>query len=72
MKAWTWPSVCLFAILVAGIVLLYWRTDDPATRNTILGYFDTIVTFVAGAATGGALGAAAGFLRGRASVLRPT
>ena len=65
MSNWTWPAVVLIGILVAGIATLFAVAPDQATRDHILGYFDTLVAFVIGTVTGATAGSTIGFLRGR-------
>ncbi len=65
MKDFTWPSAFVFAIVVAGLVVLYGLSDDPVIRTRLIGHFDTIVPFIVGAAVGGSVGGAAGFARGK-------
>jgi bacteriorhodopsin len=65
MTDWKWPAVAAFGILVAAIVIMFGLANDEPTRTRLIGYLDTIVPFVVGAAAGGAAGGTVGFLRGR-------
>jgi hypothetical protein len=65
MKDWKWPAVVAFTVVVAGIVVMFGLTDDPPTRNHLIGYFDAIVPFIVGAAAGGTVGGAVGFAKGK-------
>lgn len=61
MGEWKWPSVVVFGIVVAAIVMLYWLSDDADTHTLLLGWAEKVLTFVIGAGAGGALG----YSRGR-------
>jgi len=65
MKDWTWPAVAALLVIVAGIVTMFGLTTDPAMRNHFVGYFDSIVPFVVGAAAGGITGFGTGFAKGK-------
>ncbi len=71
MKHLTWPAVAVFITVLAALATIFGLTDDPAMRQQILRYFDSIVPFIlgvgAGAATGGAAGYAGGFMKGHAT-----
>jgi hypothetical protein len=69
MIQWKWPFAVGFVVLVAGMVFMFVLVDDPTVRDRILGYFDSIVPFVVGAAAGGSVGGAVGYARG-AELLR--
>jgi hypothetical protein len=60
-KTWTWPAVAAFLILAGALVGLYALANDPAHRNHILGYMDTLVPFVVGAAAGALTGFSVGY-----------
>ena len=64
MKEWRWPFVAALAVVVTAIVVLFALADQPNLRQQLINYFDTIVPFVFGAAAGGAVGGATGYLRG--------
>jgi hypothetical protein len=71
MKHLTWPAVTVFITVLAALATIFGLTDDPAMRQQILRYFDSIVPFIlgvgAGAAAGGAAGYAGGFMKGHAT-----
>ena len=64
MKDLTWPGVVVFTGVVAAIVVMFGLANDDTTRKHLLGYFDTIVPFIVGAAAGAAAGGTVGFLKG--------
>ena len=65
MRTLTWQMVATLGIVVVGLVAMYGVTDDEAARMQLLGYFDNLVPFVVGAASGGAIAGTTGFLKGR-------
>jgi cysteine synthase len=65
MKEWKWPAVALVGLVLAAIVVMYGLTDDPTIRAHLVGYLDSIVPFIIGAATGGTVGGVAGYVKGR-------
>jgi hypothetical protein len=65
MKDWKWQAVVGFTVIVAAIVTMFGLTDNQGTRDHLIGYLDTLVPFVVGAAAGGTIGGTAGFARGR-------
>jgi hypothetical protein len=65
MTEWKWPFVVAFGIVVAAIVIFYIFAPDQATRDHMVGYMDTIVPFVVGAAVGGIGGGTVGYSRGK-------
>jgi len=71
MKHVTWPAVAVFITVLAALATIFGLSDDPAMRQQILHYFDSIVPFIlgvgAGAAAGGAGGYAGGFLKGHST-----
>jgi hypothetical protein len=71
MKHLTWPAVAIFITVLAALATIFGLSDDPAMRQQILRYFDSIVPFIlgvgAGAAAGGAGGYAGGFMKGHAT-----
>jgi hypothetical protein len=60
-----WPFVVVFVAVIGGIVTMFGLTDDSAVQNRLIGYMDAIVPFVVGAASGGSVGALAGFARAK-------
>jgi hypothetical protein len=67
MKDLTWPAVVVFIAVLAALVVMFGLAGDVALRNRILGYFDSIVPFIVGAAAGATVGYARGYTRGYAS-----
>jgi hypothetical protein len=71
MKELTLPGVVVFIAVLAALVIMFGLSDEATMRNHVLGYFDSIVPFILGAAAGAAVGGAVafrrGFLDGRAS-----
>jgi hypothetical protein len=65
MKDWKWPAVAALTVVVAAIVVMFGLTNDQTTRNHLVGYFDSIVPFVVGAAAGATVGGAVGFAKGK-------
>jgi hypothetical protein len=76
MKHITWPAVAVFITVLAALATIFGLTDDPAMRQQILRYFDSLVPFIlgigAGAAAGGAAGYASGFIKGNATAKAET
>lgn len=72
MKHFTWPAVVVFIAVLATLATIFGLDTDPAVRQRVLGYFDSVVPFIlgigAGAVGGGAGGFAAGLLRGQRNV----
>ena len=68
MQEWKWPSVVVFTVVVAAIVIMFGLTKDQAMREHLIGYLDAIVTFIVGAAAGGTVGGTIGFAMGRKSI----
>ena len=64
MKTWTWPIALIVIVLIAAIAIMFGAADDQATQQRLLDYFDTIVTFVVGAASGAAVGGTISFRAG--------
>jgi hypothetical protein len=56
MGSWRWPSVVVFGIIVAAIVMLFWLSDDADTHTLLLGWAEKVIMFAIGAGAGGALG----------------
>ncbi|MEJ2147729.1 MAG: hypothetical protein P8020_21635 [Acidobacteriota bacterium] len=65
MQDWKWPFVVGFAAVLAAIVFMFGLTEDQQIRNHLIGYLDSIVPFVIGAAAGGVVGGSVGFARGK-------
>ena len=65
MKEWTWPTVTIFGIIVAAIVIMFLSTDDSALQSRLVGYLDALVPFVVGAGAGAAVGGSVGYVRGK-------
>lgn len=57
----TWPAVAVIFVVVAFIVVTFWRTDDTNLQKQLVGYFDAVIPFIVGASAGGAFGTLAGF-----------
>ncbi len=64
MSNWTWPVALVLVVLIAAIAVMFGAADDQATQQRLLDYFDTIVTFVIGAASGAAVAGTIGFRAG--------
>ena len=64
MKTWTWPIALIVIVLIAAIAVMFGAADDQATQQRLLDNFDTIVTFVVGAASGAAVGGTISFRAG--------
>jgi hypothetical protein len=65
MKSWTWPAVILVAILVAAIAFFFGAAPDETTRDRVLGYFETLITFIIGTLTGAVSVSAVAYFNGR-------
>lgn len=71
MKDWKWPFAVAFIAVITAIVFMFGLTNDPEMREHMIGYLDTIVPFVIGAAAGGTVGGVAGFSKGMAERPKP-
>jgi hypothetical protein len=67
MQEWKWPAVAAFGLLLAAIVAVFGLANDQDTRNHIIDYLDAIVPFIVGAAAGGTVAGATGYLWGFAA-----
>src|SRR5512141_2059463 len=71
MKHVTWPAVAVFIAVLATLATIFGLSNDPAMRQQILHYFESIVPLGlglgAGAAAGGAAGYAGGLMKGQAT-----
>ncbi len=56
MKKWPWPLVFVIVGVLIAILIVFWRTTDPALQAQMLGWLDLIVPFIVGAGSGGAAG----------------
>ncbi len=65
MKDWTWPATVIFGLIIGAIVALFALTEDADMRKQLIGYLDTIVGFVVGAATGAAVGGTVTYLKAK-------
>ena len=63
MKEWTWPSVAVFTVVVAAIVIMFGLTDDQQTQAHLIGYLEAIVNFIVGAAAGALVGGTIVYLK---------
>lgn len=63
---WTWPLVFVIGLVLATIATMFGLTDDASMQTKLVGYFETVVSFVIGVGTGAAIGGVVGYLRGRA------
>jgi alkanesulfonate monooxygenase SsuD/methylene tetrahydromethanopterin reductase-like flavin-dependent oxidoreductase (luciferase family) len=76
MKHVTWPAVAVFIAVLAALATIFGLSDDPAMRQQILHYFDSVVPFIlgigAGAVAGGAAGYAGGFMKGNTTAKAET
>jgi hypothetical protein len=53
----------MITVLIVGVVTMFGLTNDPAMRNRLLGFFDTVIPFIIGTGAGASVGFVAGKLR---------
>ena len=64
MKHVTWPIVVVVVAVLAALAVMFGLEQDPAMRQRMLGYFDSVVPFILGLGAGAGAGAAAGYAGG--------
>lgn len=60
----TWPVASVLLLVIAAIAYMYGETTDAMLQERILGYFESVLTFVIGAGTGGIIAGTASYTVG--------
>lgn len=64
MKEITYPVAFAFFAYLSAIVALFYITDDPDTREKLIGLLQSLSPFFLGVAVGGTAGGTIGYFRG--------